>query len=306
MRCLCLPLRPGPAGLELLTPDLPAGALEAVPDPGETPEAAAGRALARRGWQGALLGAGWAACPEGPPVALVAARLTSAVEPGGPWSAAMPAWLEPARPALASALARLHGRRPVCAVVGCRETSPRFTQRVQGQALAAGRAAARAGFTVLTGGLGGVMELAARGAREAGGLAVGILPGDDPRQANPAVELALPSGIGYARNYLTALGCDVMVALNGGRGTLEEICFALDFARPVLSWGSWGLAEVEPVEELDDPGLPEAIRVEGWLAARFAEVLLGRRATAGGRGGGPGADHRSDRLEAPAAGPGSP
>lgn len=85
------------------------------------------------------------------------------------------------------------------------------------------------------------MSDAARGARSVGGCTVGILPGDDPSSANPHVEIVLPSGMGYARNYLTALASDVMIALPGGRGTLEEMCFALDFERRVISWDSWPL-----------------------------------------------------------------
>ncbi len=139
---------------------------------------------------------------------------------------------------------RLGGRQWVCTIVGCKEQSSRYTEAVARDAFAAGRLAATLGFAVLTGGLGGVMSDAAAGAASVHGMTVGILPGDCHADANPHLRLVLPSGIGYARNYLTAVAADLMIALPGGTGTLEEICFAVDFGRPVLSWGSWDLPEL--------------------------------------------------------------
>ncbi len=126
------------------------------------------------------------------------------------------------------------GRRLVCAVVGCKDGSRRYTPAVAREAYAVGALAA-----VLTGGLSGVMERAAAGAREAGGLAIGILPGLDHADANESLDVVLPSGLGYARNCVVAAACDVMIALPGGTGTLEEMCFASDFGRTVVSYGSW-------------------------------------------------------------------
>lgn len=142
---------------------------------------------------------------------------------------------------------RLLGRNHVCAIVGCKEGSQRFTPEVQRQAFAAGRFAAMAGYTVLTGGLSGVMSKAAEGAASVGGATIGLLPGTNKADGNPYLREVLPSGIGIARNYQIALGCDVMIALNGGRGTLEEMCFALDFDKPVASWNSWDVEGAQPL-----------------------------------------------------------
>jgi hypothetical protein len=98
---------------------------------------------------------------------------------------------------------------------------------------------AAAGFTVVCGGMGGVMEAVCRGAVDGGGLTVGILPVEDPAMANPWVRVALPTGMGSARNRLVALAGGAMVAVGGRYGTLSEIAFALDAGRPVCSMGGW-------------------------------------------------------------------
>jgi hypothetical protein len=114
-----------------------------------------------------------------------------------------------------------------------------------------GAALARAGFTVVTGGLGGVMEAASEGARSAGGLVVGVLPGHDPRDANPFVDVAIATGIGDARNAILANTAAAFVAVGGAYGTLSEIAFALKRRKPVAGLGTW---KVDPrVVEFDDP-----------------------------------------------------
>ena len=132
-----------------------------------------------------------------------------------------------------------------------------------------GATAARAGYVLLTGGLSGVMQRAARGAAEAGGETMGILPGTVKAEANPYVRVVVPSGIGIARNYLMALTADVMVAVNGGRGTLEEICYALDFERRVLTWDSWPMDGAEKITSLEQC---EAALVEHLEAALLAQL----------------------------------
>ena len=84
---------------------------------------------------------------------------------------------------------------------------------------------AELGYVCLTGGLGGVMEEAMRGSASLGGINVGLLPYGDHKAANPWCQIALPTGIGIARNALTARACDLMVALPGSRGTLQEMLF---------------------------------------------------------------------------------
>jgi len=140
----------------------------------------------------------------------------------------------------------------ICGVIGCKAGSDRFSQEVQQQALTAGKTIAKYGFVTLTGGLSGVMEKASEGAKQAGGVTLGILPGSEKKQANDFVDHVIPSGIGYARNYVLAQTADILIALNGGRGTLEEICFGLDFDKQVLSLNSWDIPEVTVINVISD------------------------------------------------------
>jgi hypothetical protein len=112
----------------------------------------------------------------------------------------------------------------------------------------AGRLLADAGAVVVTGGRGGVMEAACRGAREAGGTTLGILPGADRTEANRWVQVAVATGMGEARNALVARTADALVAVGGGWGTLSEIAFARKAGKPVAGVGSW---EIEGVERFD-------------------------------------------------------
>lgn len=105
-----------------------------------------------------------------------------------------------------------------------------------------GRRLAEAGAVVVCGGLGGVMEAACRGARAAGGLTVGILPGAERADANDFVDVALPTGLGEARNSLVVRAADALVAVGGGYGTLSEIAHALKAGTPVVGLGTWELA----------------------------------------------------------------
>ncbi len=97
-----------------------------------------------------------------------------------------------------------------------------------------GRAIARADAILICGGLGGVMEGAARGASEEGGLTVGILPGTDARNANPYIEIPLPTGMGEARNVLVARTADALIAIGGEWGTLSEVAMARKCDVPVI------------------------------------------------------------------------
>jgi len=92
---------------------------------------------------------------------------------------------------------------------------------------------------LVCGGLTGVMEHAAKGAKHAGGVTVGILPGADKRTANPYIDVPLPTGLGYTRNTLVAGVSDIVVALKGKEGTLSEIGFALSAKKPVVGFKSW-------------------------------------------------------------------
>jgi uncharacterized protein (TIGR00725 family) len=107
---------------------------------------------------------------------------------------------------------------------------------------ALGAALARRGVTLITGGRGGVMEAASRGAAQAGGLCIGILPGRSHAQANPYCGVVIPTGIGDARNAVTALAGDLVIAIGGAAGTLSEISLAWIHGRPILGLtghGGW-------------------------------------------------------------------
>ena len=115
-----------------------------------------------------------------------------------------------------------------------------------------GRVLAEAGAILVCGGLGGVMAAACRGARTAGGTTVGILPGADRAAANEWVDVAVPTGLGEARNALVVRTGDAVVAVGGGYGTLSEIALALKSRRPVVGLGTWDVAGVEPAATAAD------------------------------------------------------
>ncbi|MBI4521993.1 MAG: TIGR00725 family protein [Gemmatimonadetes bacterium] len=102
---------------------------------------------------------------------------------------------------------------------------------------AVGRNIANAGGVLVCGGLGGVMEAAARGAREAGGLTVGILPGTDAEDANLWIQLPLPTGMGEGRNVLVVRAAQALISVAGEWGTLSEIALARRIGVPVIALG---------------------------------------------------------------------
>jgi len=99
---------------------------------------------------------------------------------------------------------------------------------------AVGREIARCGATLVCGGLGGVMEAAAKGAYGAGGEVLGILPGPDKSTANPYVTLPVPTNMGHARNVIIAHTADALIAVEGEHGTLSETAIGLKLGKPVL------------------------------------------------------------------------
>ena len=108
-----------------------------------------------------------------------------------------------------------------------------------------GRLLAEAGAVVVTGGLGGVMEAASKGAREAGGTTLGLLPGVDRREGNPWLTVAVPTGMGEMRNALVVRAADGVIAVGGEWGTLSEIAFARKTGTPVVALQSWDLDAVD-------------------------------------------------------------
>ena len=138
------------------------------------------------------------------------------------------------------------------AVVGASQPSDEARERAR----AVGAAVAAAGATLVTGGLGGIMEAACRGARERGGLTIGILPGTSSQDANAYVDCAVPTGLGEFRNYLVVAAADAVIALEGRFGTLSEIAMALTLGKVVVGVGTW---DIEGVRAVKDP--EQAVRV---------------------------------------------
>ncbi|AKB36283.1 hypothetical protein MSSAC_1693 [Methanosarcina siciliae C2J] len=99
---------------------------------------------------------------------------------------------------------------------------------------AVGREIAKKRAGLLCGGLGGVMEAAAKGAKLAGGITIGILPGTLREEANPWIDVAVLSGMGHARNALIAQSSDALIAVDGEYGTLSEIALGLKMGKPVV------------------------------------------------------------------------
>jgi uncharacterized protein (TIGR00725 family) len=139
-------------------------------------------------------------------------------------------------------------------VIGAGEASAELLA----QAEAVGREVAQAGAVLVSGGRGGVMEAASRGASEAGGVTVGLLPDRDRAHANAFLTVSIPTGMGELRNGLVARAGDAVIAIGGEFGTLSEIGFALKLGRPVVGLGTWELARGgEPVDAIEVASTPE-------------------------------------------------
>ena len=137
--------------------------------------------------------------------------------------------------------------RLIIGVIGANQPS-NVTYRL---AQEVGRKIAERGGVVVCGGLGGVMEAACKGAKEAGGLTIGILPGEEAKTANPYVDIPIVTGIGYARNIILVRTAESIIAMDGSYGTLSEIAHALQMGKPVIGIRS----QIAPVDvpQVGDP-----------------------------------------------------
>ena len=131
-------------------------------------------------------------------------------------------------------------------VLGASSCGPDIEQAAYG----VGREIARQGAVLLCGGLGGVMTAAAKGAKDAGGLTVGILPGASASDANPYIDLKVVTDMGHARNVVLVRSADAVIAVSGGYGTLSEIAIARKIGVPCVGLQTWDL----------DPGV---VRTDG-------------------------------------------
>jgi uncharacterized protein (TIGR00725 family) len=143
------------------------------------------------------------------------------------------------------------------AIIGKEECSREEYEaaKTAGSLVAAGHA------ILLSGGRGGVMEAAGRGAKDAGGTAVGILP--DTGEGNPFLDVAIRTGMGYGRYVILVQSADAVVAIGGGYGTLSEIAVALKAGKKVFGYRTW---EIDGVVECGTPG--EAVRLAVAAAGR--------------------------------------
>jgi uncharacterized protein (TIGR00725 family) len=110
-----------------------------------------------------------------------------------------------------------------------------------------GRLLGLAGATVVCGGRGGVMAAASKGTAQAGGVVIGMLPGDDRSDANEWVSVAIPTGLGELRNGLIVRTADAMIAVGGAYGTLSEVALGLQAGLKVYGLHTWGIDGIEQV-----------------------------------------------------------
>ncbi|HSV30954.1 MAG TPA: TIGR00725 family protein [Atribacteraceae bacterium] len=129
--------------------------------------------------------------------------------------------------------------RPIIGVIGANRANEDLLET----AYDLGRELARRGAILVCGGLGGVMEAACRGAKELGGLTLGILPGREAGQANRYVDLPIVTGLGEARNFVLVLTAQALIACGGGPGTLSEIAFALQNEKILAGIRTWTIVD---------------------------------------------------------------
>lgn len=168
-------------------------------------------------------------------------------------------------------------RRPHISVIGfdsklCTETAYQAARKV-------GESVARKGGVVVTGGLGGVMEGANRGARESKGLSVGIIPSENPSDANEYCDVLIPTGLGFARNFLVVNSGDAVVIVGGGAGTLTEAAGAYGKGKIVIAVkGTGGVADEWADKYFDERRTVKVIGAQGpEEAVETAFSMLERR-----------------------------
>ncbi len=143
---------------------------------------------------------------------------------------------------------RVAARKPLIAVIGGGSVGNDIYEHAE----EAGKEIAMREGIVVCGGLGGVMEAACKGAKSAGGLTIGILPGPDIDSANKYVDLPIATGMGMARNAIIAHTGRVAIAVNGKYGTLSEIGFFSQLNKPVIGLKTWDIPGVESFEKPED------------------------------------------------------
>ena len=138
--------------------------------------------------------------------------------------------------------------KKIVSVIGGRVCS----SEVEQTAHKLGEKLAKVADYLVSGGLSGTMKAVSKGFKSAGGVTIGILPGYSKTDANPYVDISIPTGLGLARNVLVVKAADVVVALPGEAGTLSEVAYCLQFGIPVISLRSWDIKGVIKVENIEE------------------------------------------------------
>jgi len=138
--------------------------------------------------------------------------------------------------------------KKVISVIGGRNCTP----EVEIIAQELGKKLSKVADILVCGGLSGVMEAVCSGFKAGGGLTVGIIPSYNKNDANKFVDIALPTGLGLARNVLVVKAADVVIALAGRAGTLSEIAYCIQFGIPVITLNSWDIPGVIKLDSVDE------------------------------------------------------
>ena len=128
-------------------------------------------------------------------------------------------------------------RRKIVAVIGGAEASEKHLKTAE----QVGRLIAEKNAILVTGGMGGIMTAASKGAKDANGLVIGVLPTLDKASANPYVDIPIATGLSQARNFIIARTCDCAIAIDGKYGTLSEIAYCLMYNIPVIGIDTWNI-----------------------------------------------------------------
>lgn len=129
-------------------------------------------------------------------------------------------------------------------VIGASRCSPEIAELAE----EVGREIGKKGAVLICGGLGGVMEFASKGVKEAGGLTIGILPGRSREEANTYIDVPIVTGMGHARNVIIAHSSDSMIAISGEHGTLSEIAIGLKLQKTIIGLNTWDIVGVIKVK----------------------------------------------------------
>jgi len=139
-------------------------------------------------------------------------------------------------------------RKILISVIGARDVNSKVEQLAHN----IGKIVANMECILVCGGLNGVMMASAKGAKSAGGMTLGILPGREKKDANPYIDIIIPTAIGFARNAIVACSADIILALPGSHGTRSEICYGLIYNKPVIDLGNWNIEGMIKVKNLAD------------------------------------------------------